>query len=122
MADGRLALLDFGLVARVRPADQDTMVNAIVHLANKDFGSLVDDFIALEILPADTQRATVVPLMDKALSPYIAGGGAQKFQDRVLESYGVDKGNLVSGQAVGGFQAMACAESKVPRPFRFGAH
>jgi predicted unusual protein kinase regulating ubiquinone biosynthesis (AarF/ABC1/UbiB family) len=106
MADDRLAILDFGLVARVRSSDQDTMVNAIVHLANKDFGSLVDDFIDLEILPRDTNRLTVVPLMDKALSPYIAGGGAQAFQDRVLESYGVDKSNLVSGETVGGFQAM----------------
>merc|ERR1719174_1899382 len=104
--DGQLAILDFGLVARVRSEDQDTMINAIVHLANKDFPSLVDDFIDLEILPRDTSRGTVVPLMDKALSPYIAGGGAQAFQDRVLESYGVDKDNLVSGQAVGGFQAM----------------
>merc|ERR1719174_3036607 len=104
--DGQLAILDFGLVARVRSEDQDTMINAIVHLANKDFPSLVDDFIDLEILPRDTSRGTVVPLMDKALSPYIAGGGAKKFEDRVLESYGVDKSNLVSGEAVGGFQAM----------------
>ena len=63
---GRLCLIDFGLVARVRDEDTDTMVSAVVHLANKDFPSLVDDFIALEILPLDTDRATVVPLMDKA--------------------------------------------------------
>ena len=49
------------------------MINAIVHLANKDFPSLVDDFIDLEILPRDTSRER--SLMDKALSPYIAGGG-----------------------------------------------
>jgi predicted unusual protein kinase regulating ubiquinone biosynthesis (AarF/ABC1/UbiB family) len=103
MDDGRLGLLDFGLVARVRADDQDAMISAIVHLANKDFGSLVDDFIGLEILPKDTRRATVVPLMDKALSPYVAGGGAQKFQERVKASYGIDQS---LGSAVGGFQAM----------------
>ena len=90
--DGQLAILDFGLVARVRSEDQDTMINAIVHLANKDFPSLVDDFIDLEILPRDTSRGTVVPLMDKALSPYIAGGGAKKFEERVRASYGIDDG------------------------------
>jgi aarF domain-containing kinase len=103
--DGQLAILDFGLVARVRSEDQDTMINAIVHLANKDFPSLVDDFIDLEILPRDTSRGTVVPLMDKALSPYIAGGGAKKFEERVRASYGIDEGADL-GQAVGGFQAM----------------
>ena len=103
--DGQLAILDFGLVARVRSEDQDTMINAIVHLANKDFPSLVDDFIDLEILPRDTSRGTVVPLMDKALSPYIAGGGAKKFEERVRASYGIDA-DADLGKAVGGFQAM----------------
>ena len=66
---------------------------------------MVDDFIDLEILPRDTSRGTVVPLMDKALSPYIAGGGAKKFEERVRASYGIDDGADL-GQAVGGFQAM----------------
>ncbi|KAH8079110.1 hypothetical protein JL720_9367 [Aureococcus anophagefferens] len=105
MDDGRLGLLDFGLVARVRRDDQDTMVSSIIHLANKDFPALVDDFIALEVLPKDTQRATVIPLMDKALSPYIAGGGAKQFERRVKESYGIDADADLT-KAVGGFQAM----------------
>ena len=105
MADGRLGLLDFGLVARVRRDDQDTMVSAIIHLANKDFAALVDDFIALEVLPKDTNRPTVIPLMDKALSPYIAGGGAKKFEERVRASYGIDPDADLT-KAVGGFQAM----------------
>jgi aarF domain-containing kinase len=41
------------------------MVSAIIHLANKDYPSLVDDFIALGILPVDCDRPVVVPLMDK---------------------------------------------------------
>lgn len=93
-ADGkRLVLLDFGLVARVRQEDRDTMISALIHLANKDYTSLVDDFITLEILPADTNRPVVVPLMDRALTPYIQGGGARKYGDAVLER-------------AGGFQAM----------------
>jgi len=45
------------------------MVSAIIHLANRDYSSLVEDFIGLEILPADCDRSLVVPLMDKALTP-----------------------------------------------------
>jgi predicted unusual protein kinase regulating ubiquinone biosynthesis (AarF/ABC1/UbiB family) len=78
MADttkGRLALIDFGLVARLSQDDQDALVASIVHLANKDYTSLIDDFIKLNILPADTPRATVEPLMARVLGPYVAGGG-----------------------------------------------
>ena len=41
--------------------------------------------------------------MDKALSPYIAGG--EGFEERVRASYGIDA-DADLGQAVGGFQAM----------------
>merc|ERR1719223_530334 len=50
---GKLALLDFGLVASIQQEDMDTMVSSIIHLANKDYPSLVDDFINLKILPTD---------------------------------------------------------------------
>jgi hypothetical protein len=98
---GRLALLDFGLVATVKQEEIDTMVSSIVHLANKDYASLVDDFIALNILPADCDRSLVEPLMDKALSPYVKGGGAKRYEEELKKIYGFEE----SG-AVGGFQAM----------------
>jgi len=98
---GRIALLDFGLVATIKQDEIDTIVNSIVHLANKDYTSLVDDFIQLKILPADCDRQLVEPLMDKALSPYVKGGGAKKYEEELKKMYGFDdKG------AVGGFQAM----------------
>jgi hypothetical protein len=35
--EGKLALLDFGLVAEVPPADRAAMVSATIHLANRDW-------------------------------------------------------------------------------------
>ena len=64
-SEHQLALIDFGLVAQVRQEDMDSMVSAIIHLANKDYAALVDDFIALKILPDDCNRGKVIPLMDK---------------------------------------------------------
>ncbi len=43
--EARMALIDFGLVASIRQDDMDSMVSAIIHLANRDYPSLVDDFI-----------------------------------------------------------------------------
>lgn len=100
---GKVALLDFGLVATLSQEDMDTMVSSIIHLANKDYASLVDDFIELKILPTDCDRAKVIPLMDKALSPYIKGGGAKTYEEEIRRMYGLD--GTMSGSA-GGFSAM----------------
>ena len=103
VARAKLALLDFGLVAQVEQKDMDTMVSAIIHLANRDYKSLVDDFIDLEILPANCDRALVEPLMDKALTPYVKGGGAVKYEEELKKIYGMD--GSISATA-GGFSAM----------------
>lgn len=66
-----MALLDCGLMATIDREDQDHMISAVIHLANKDYASLVDDFINLKILPEDCDRPAIIPLMDKALSPYV---------------------------------------------------
>jgi aarF domain-containing kinase len=41
--------------------------------------------------------------MDKALSPYVKGGGAKKYEEEVRKTYGMD--GTVRGSA-GGFSAM----------------
>merc|ERR1719201_1542771 len=103
-SEGKLVLIDFGLVAQVQQEDMDAMVSSIVHLANKDYAALVDDFIRLEILPTDCNRGKVIPLMDKALSPYVKGGGAKVYEQELKKLYGMEDGS-VDG-TVGGFQAM----------------
>ena len=99
-----LVLLDFGLMASIQQEDMDTMVSSIIHLANKDYPALVDDFIDLKILPDDCDRAKVIPLMDKALSPYVKGGGAKKYEAELKRMYNMEEGTLQS--TAGGFQAM----------------
>lgn len=98
-----VALIDCGLMANINKADQDYMISAVIHLANKDYASLVDDFIRLKILPTDCDRAAIIPLMDKALSPYVKGGGAKKYEEELKKMYGMEES--MSSQ-VGGFQAM----------------
>lgn len=104
-ADGDvLALIDCGLMASINNADRDNMISAVIHLANKDYASLVDDFIKLQILPEDSNRAAIIPLMDKALSPYVKGGGAKKYEEELKKLYGMEDDDMQS--TVGGFQAM----------------
>ena len=80
---GKLALLDFGLVAEVPAADREAMVSATIHLGNRDWNALIDDFIALGFLPPASDRGRIIPVMDTVLSPYLRGGGAKAFNFQV---------------------------------------
>lgn len=96
-------------MARLGQADRDQIVSAIVHLANRDYSSLVDDFVGLGILPQDCDRSLVVPLMDKALTPYVKGGGSKAYEAELKKMYGFSDDGASEGAmsaAVGGFQAM----------------
>ena len=84
-------LQDFGLVARLGQGDMDAIVSAVIHCANRDYASLVDDFILLGILPNDCDRVKVIPLMDKALTPYVMGGGAKRYEAELKKMYGFDE-------------------------------
>ncbi len=99
-----LALIDCGLMASISEEDRDNFISAVIHLANKDYASLVDDFMKLKILPPESDRAAIIPLMDKALSPYVKGGGAKKYEEELKRLYGMEDGSYQS--TVGGFQAM----------------
>jgi len=100
----KVALIDCGLMATINEEDRDNMISAVIHLANKNYAALVDDFMRLNILPPDSNRATIIPLMDKALTPYVKGGGAKKYEEELLKLYGMEDGTMQS--KVGGFQAM----------------
>lgn len=99
-----VALIDCGLMASINQEDRDKMISAVIHLANKDYASLVDDFIQLNILPLDSDRAKIIPLMDKALSPYVKGGGAKKYEEELKKIYGMEDNTVAS--TARGFQAM----------------
>jgi len=90
-------------MATIDEEDRDNMISAVIHLANKNYAALVDDFMRLNILPPDSNRATIIPLMDKALTPYVKGGGAKKYEEELLKLYGMDD---TMQSKVGGFQAM----------------
>ncbi|MGO9954216.1 MAG: ABC1 kinase family protein, partial [Dissulfurispiraceae bacterium] len=53
-ADGTLAFLDFGIVGRVGSAVKEIIAGTFMALIKKDYDSLVDHYIALGIVPDDT--------------------------------------------------------------------
>ena len=63
MADGRLAYLDFGMMSRIKPYQRYGLIEAVVHLVNRDFEALSHDYVKLDFLTPDTNLAPIVPAL-----------------------------------------------------------
>eukprot|EP00471_Norrisiella_sphaerica_P006414 CAMPEP_0184484928 /NCGR_PEP_ID=MMETSP0113_2-20130426/6590_1 /TAXON_ID=91329 /ORGANISM="Norrisiella sphaerica, Strain BC52" /LENGTH=869 /DNA_ID=CAMNT_0026866151 /DNA_START=614 /DNA_END=3223 /DNA_ORIENTATION=- len=50
--DGKLTLLDFGLVTRVTPVQKEAMAGSIVHTLDEDWEGLIEDYRTLGLLPS----------------------------------------------------------------------
>ncbi len=59
--DGKLAYLDFGMMSEVKPAQRYGLIEAIVHLVNRDFEGLAKDYVKLEFLTPDTDLTPIIP-------------------------------------------------------------
>jgi predicted unusual protein kinase regulating ubiquinone biosynthesis (AarF/ABC1/UbiB family) len=59
--DGKLAYLDFGMMSEIKPHQRYGMIEAIVHLVNRDFEGLARDYVNLEFLSPDTDLTPIVP-------------------------------------------------------------
>merc|ERR1719400_2542639 len=61
--EGKLALIDFGLMADVPIQDTKTMTKTIVHLMQGHVPGLVEDAIQLGFLPEDVDKASLTPVL-----------------------------------------------------------
>lgn len=53
--DGKLALLDFGLICRVDDDQQEAMANCILNILNSQWGELIDNLRIMQMLPEQPQ-------------------------------------------------------------------
>lgn len=61
--DGKLAYLDFGMMSEVKPYQRYGLIEAVVHLVNRDFEGLANDYVKLEFLTPDTNLEPIVPAL-----------------------------------------------------------
>lgn len=74
---GKLAVLDFGLMSSISESYRNSCVSAIIHLANRDYEKVVQDFIDLDFLSPDTDRVKVQAVLGAILDQALTGGGAK---------------------------------------------
>ncbi|MDF5732685.1 MAG: AarF/ABC1/UbiB kinase family protein [Rhizonema sp. PD38] len=59
--DGQLAYLDFGMMSEIKPQQRYGLIEAIVHLVNRDFDALGRDYVKLEFLTPETDLTPIIP-------------------------------------------------------------
>jgi predicted unusual protein kinase regulating ubiquinone biosynthesis (AarF/ABC1/UbiB family) len=65
--DGRMAYIDFGMMDQLEETTKETLVDALVHLVNKDYTDLAEDFVKLGFLAPKTNIAPIVPALEAVL-------------------------------------------------------
>ena len=82
--DGKLAILDFGLMTEVTEDQKYGMIEAIAHLINRDYSEIGQDFINLDFIPKGTDTRPIVPALTKVFDVALAGGGAKSINFQEL--------------------------------------
>ncbi len=67
LLDGRIAYIDFGMMDQLDDERKEFLVDALVHLLNREYESLSQDFLKLGFLAPQTDIKVIVPALEKVL-------------------------------------------------------
>ncbi len=87
--DGKLAYLDFGMMSEVKPYQRYGLIEAVVHMVNRDFEGLANDYVKLEFLTPDTDLTPIIPALatvfNAALGATVAELNFKSITDQLSE-------------------------------------
>ncbi|NER35482.1 MAG: AarF/ABC1/UbiB kinase family protein [Oscillatoria sp. SIO1A7] len=75
--NGKLAYLDFGMMSQVKPYQRYGLIEAVVHLVNRDFEGLANDYVKLEFLTPDTDLTPIIPALADVFSAALGSSVAE---------------------------------------------
>ncbi|XP_022722756.1 uncharacterized protein LOC111279945 isoform X2 [Durio zibethinus] len=84
--DGKLAILDFGLVTKLTDDQKYGMIEAIAHLIHRDYAEIVKDFVKLDFIPVGVNLEPILPVLAKVFDQALEGGGAKNINFQELAS------------------------------------
>ncbi len=72
MPDGRVGIFDFGMVGQLSPQLKEHTINAFLHVIQRDYRSLIDDFVGMGFLDSSVDREALYgdlsPIIDQRFS------------------------------------------------------
>jgi predicted unusual protein kinase regulating ubiquinone biosynthesis (AarF/ABC1/UbiB family) len=75
--DGKLAYLDFGMMSNIQPYQRYGLIEAVVHLVNRDFEGLARDYVKLDFLTPDTDLTPIVPALSQVFGNALGASVAE---------------------------------------------
>jgi predicted unusual protein kinase regulating ubiquinone biosynthesis (AarF/ABC1/UbiB family) len=81
--NARMAFIDFGMMDQLEESAKETLVDAVVHLINKDYLELAKDFVNLGFLTPDVDIHPIVPALESVLGD-IMGESVQDFNFKTI--------------------------------------
>ncbi|MGB8699575.1 MAG: AarF/ABC1/UbiB kinase family protein [Thermosynechococcaceae cyanobacterium] len=83
LADSRMAYIDFGMMDQLDQDTKETLVDALVHLTNKDYERLAQDFVRLGFLTPDTDIAPIIPALEDVFADLL-GASVREFNFKTI--------------------------------------
>lgn len=75
--DGKLAYIDFGMMSNIKPYQRYGLIEAVVHLVNRDFEALAYDYVKLDFLKPDTDLRPIIPALAKVFGNALGASVAE---------------------------------------------
>lgn len=75
--DNKLAYLDFGMMSEVKSYQRYGLIQAVVHLVNRDFEGLAQDYVKLEFLSPDTDLTPIIPALANVFNDALGASVAE---------------------------------------------
>jgi predicted unusual protein kinase regulating ubiquinone biosynthesis (AarF/ABC1/UbiB family) len=85
MPNGKLAYLDFGMMSEINVEQRYGLLNAIVHIVNREFDSLAYDYVRLGFLTPDVDVSPIVPALAKIFNDALGSSVADLNINRIFE-------------------------------------
>ena len=87
--DGKLAYLDFGMMSEIELYQRYGLIEAVVHMVNRDFEGLAHDYVKLGFLTPETDLTPIIPafarVFGNALGASVAELNIKSITDQLSE-------------------------------------
>jgi predicted unusual protein kinase regulating ubiquinone biosynthesis (AarF/ABC1/UbiB family) len=85
MPNGKLAYLDFGMMSEIRPDQRYGLINALVHIVNREFDGLASDYVHLGFLAPEVDLTPIVPALATVFNNAMGASVAELNIQRIFE-------------------------------------
>ena len=84
MANGKLAYLDFGMMSEINLKQRYSLINAIVHIVNREFESLAQDYVDLGFLSEDADLEPISAALGEVFNNALGASVAELNINRIF--------------------------------------